>query len=117
MDWVWSLHREQRILEAIDERLGDDYVPEEAKRLLLLGLACSHPIAFERPQMAVILQIMSGLTVAPAIPPFRPAFVWPSGYGKTEDGDTTTTTMSSRFMLQPMTRESYAGSSGISHMC
>lgn len=35
VDWVWSLHGEGRVLEAVDERLGDDYDVEEAQRLFL----------------------------------------------------------------------------------
>ncbi|MCD7468401.1 hypothetical protein HAX54_006565 [Datura stramonium] len=78
LDWVWYLHRDGRILEAVDTRLGDDYVAEEAKRLLLLALACSHPIASERPKTQAIVQIISGSVPAPEVPPFKPAFVWPS---------------------------------------
>ncbi|EEF33849.1 serine-threonine protein kinase, plant-type, putative [Ricinus communis] len=81
VDWVWWLHREGRILEAVDERLGNDYIVEEAQRLLLLGLACSHPIASERPKAQAIFQIISGLVAVPRIPPFKPAFVWPSTAG------------------------------------
>ncbi|KAF6160926.1 hypothetical protein GIB67_025461 [Kingdonia uniflora] len=76
-DWVWTLHRENRILEAVDERLGDDFNTEEAERLILLGLACSHPISGERPKPQTIVQIISGSVPAPYIPPFKPAFVWP----------------------------------------
>ncbi|XP_061997206.1 probable L-type lectin-domain containing receptor kinase S.5 [Rosa rugosa] len=78
VDWVWSLHREGRVLEAVDERLGNDYVIEEAQRLLLLGLACSHPIANERPKTQTIVQIISGSVPVPRVPPFKPSFVWPS---------------------------------------
>lgn len=78
VDWVWWLHREGRILEAVDERLGNEYVVEEAQRVLLLGLACSHPIAGERPKTQAILQIISGAVAVPHVPPFKPAFVWPS---------------------------------------
>lgn len=79
VDWVWWLHREGRILDAVDERLqGDEYVVEEAQRLLLLGLACSHPIAGERPKTQTIIQIISGAVAVPHVPPFKPAFVWPS---------------------------------------
>ncbi|WCJ32870.1 Concanavalin A-like lectin protein kinase family protein [Euphorbia peplus] len=79
VDWVWWLHREGRILEAVDERLGNDYVVEEAQRLLLLGLACSHPIAAHRPKTNIIFQIISGSVEVPRVPPFKPAFVWASG--------------------------------------
>ncbi|XP_050366206.1 probable L-type lectin-domain containing receptor kinase S.5 [Argentina anserina] len=78
VDWVWSLHREGRLLEAVDERLGNDYVVEEAERLLLLGLACSHLIANERPKTQTIIQIISKSTPVLQIPPFKPSFVWPS---------------------------------------
>ncbi|KAL5752239.1 hypothetical protein ACOSP7_022426 [Xanthoceras sorbifolium] len=78
VEWVWYLHREGRILEAVDQRLGTDYVAEEAERLLLLGLACSHPIASERPKTQAIVQIISGSVAVPHVPPFKPAFVWPS---------------------------------------
>ncbi|XVE72176.1 hypothetical protein DITRI_Ditri11bG0017700 [Diplodiscus trichospermus] len=78
VDWIWWLHRERRILDAVDERLGNDYVAEEAERLLLLGLACSHPIASERPKTQAILQIISGSMAVPHVPPLKPAFVWPS---------------------------------------
>ncbi|XP_074306426.1 putative L-type lectin-domain containing receptor kinase S.5 [Silene latifolia] len=78
VDWVWSKHREGSILGAIDERLGMEYVAEEASRVLLLGLACSHPISSQRPQTQAMVQILSGLAPMPNIPPFRPSFVWPS---------------------------------------
>ncbi|KAK6241456.1 Protein kinase domain - like 10 [Theobroma cacao] len=79
VDWVWMLHRERRIVEAVDERLNNEFVVDEAKRLLLLGLACSHPIASERPQTQDIFQIMNGTLPVPHVPPFKPVFQWPAG--------------------------------------
>ncbi|TXG65073.1 hypothetical protein EZV62_012067 [Acer yangbiense] len=78
VDWVWLLHREGRIEDAVDERLENNFVVEEAKKVLLLGLACSHPIDTERPKTEEILQIISGTLPAPYVPPFRPVFTWPS---------------------------------------
>ncbi|XP_062081476.1 probable L-type lectin-domain containing receptor kinase S.5 [Humulus lupulus] len=78
VDWVWMLHREGRIEEAVDERLSDEYDVEEANRLLLLGLACSHPVASMRPQTQVICQIISETMPPPHVPPFKPVFTWPS---------------------------------------
>ncbi|KAH7850934.1 hypothetical protein Vadar_004767 [Vaccinium darrowii] len=77
VDWVWSLHREGRILDAVEDRLGDEYVVEEAQKVLILALACSHPIASERPKTQAIVQIISGFAPVPYVPPFKPAFVWP----------------------------------------
>lgn len=78
VDWIWFLHRDGRILEAVDGWLGGDYVAEEAERVLLLGLACSHPIAAERPKTHAIGQILAGTVAKPYVPPFKPAFVWPA---------------------------------------
>ncbi|KAK9183592.1 hypothetical protein WN943_023936 [Citrus x changshan-huyou] len=78
VDWVWMLHREGHIQDAVDQRLNINSVVDEAKRLLLLGLACSHPIASERPKTEDILQIISGTSTVPYVPQFKPAFTWPS---------------------------------------
>lgn len=78
VDWVWMLHREGRILEAVDERLDKEYVVEEASRLLLLGLACSHPVDSERPQTQAICQIIAETLPPPHVPPFKPVFTWPN---------------------------------------
>ncbi|XP_047319684.1 probable L-type lectin-domain containing receptor kinase S.5 [Impatiens glandulifera] len=92
VDWVWSLHREGRLLEAVDKSIKDDYVVEEAERILLLGLACSHPTASERPKTHTISQIISGSVSVPRVSPFKPAFVWSSSSMGTEN-DTSQATM------------------------
>ncbi|PKI57088.1 hypothetical protein CRG98_022592 [Punica granatum] len=74
--------------QAVDGRLGGDYVAEEAQRLLFLGLACSHPIASERHKTQAIIQILSGSVPSPQVPPFKPPFVWPSMGPLNIDGDT-----------------------------
>ncbi|KAH7848716.1 hypothetical protein Vadar_006608 [Vaccinium darrowii] len=76
VDWVWELHHEGRLLEAIDSRLGEDYQVEEAERVLLLGLACSHPAASERPKTPEIVQILARSVPVPQVPSQRPPFVW-----------------------------------------
>ena len=100
VDWVWMLHRDGRILEAVDERLGNDYVEDEARRLLLLGLACSHPSASERPATVTIVRILSGSGPAPNVPPFKPAFTWVS-MGSLTTLTTTGSILSSTESLSP----------------
>ncbi|KAG5529892.1 hypothetical protein RHGRI_030312 [Rhododendron griersonianum] len=75
VDWVWALHREGQLLEAVDNRLGEDNVAEEVQRFLLLGLACSHPTASERPKTQEIVQMLSGSVPVPYVPPFKPAYM------------------------------------------
>lgn len=55
------------------KRLGNEYDVEEAQRLLLLGLACSHPIAHERPNSQTIVQVISGSIPAPQVSLPEPA--------------------------------------------
>ncbi|KAK6127540.1 hypothetical protein DH2020_038698 [Rehmannia glutinosa] len=120
VDWVWLLHRDGRLLEAVDRRLGDDYVAEEAERLLMLGLACSHPDASERPKAQSIVQMISGTVPVPAVPPFKPAFVWPSsgpvdldsGLMNGTSSTVTTSHLGSGWSAQYFSRESYTEQSG-----
>lgn len=116
VDWVWFLHRDGRLLEAVDPRLGEDFVAQEAERMLLLGLACSHPMAGERPKTQAIVQIISGTVPAPVVPPFKPAFVWPAGGPMSLESDSTNETMTmttshfgSGWSGQYLSRESYTG--------
>ncbi|XP_059670781.1 probable L-type lectin-domain containing receptor kinase S.5 [Cornus florida] len=81
VDWVWYLHRDGRLLEAVDKRLGVNYVAEAAERVLLLGLSCCHPMANERLDMKEIVKILSESVQVPYVPPFKPPFVWPAVVG------------------------------------
>ncbi|KAL0381587.1 UNVERIFIED_CONTAM: putative L-type lectin-domain containing receptor kinase S.5 [Sesamum angustifolium] len=107
VDWVWLLHRDGKLLEAVDPRLGDDYIAEEAERLLLLGLACSHPNAIERPKTQAILQVISGTMSAPVVPSFRPALVWPAGGPMDMDSVKTMSILSSNFVSASSPQESH----------
>lgn len=78
--WVWKLYREHRLMEAADSHValvgnanGNE---EDIKRLMMLGLACSNPNPADRPTMRDVTQILAGKLPPPAVPPFRPAFIW-----------------------------------------
>ncbi|KAH0457560.1 hypothetical protein IEQ34_012875 [Dendrobium chrysotoxum] len=86
VDWVWILHRDGRILEAVDEKLEGNFVADEARRMLLLGLACSHPLPGERPKAGVIIQILAGSVSPPVVPAFKPAFTWPAAEPARHEG-------------------------------
>ncbi|WVZ51046.1 hypothetical protein U9M48_002236 [Paspalum notatum var. saurae] len=76
-DWIWRLHGEGKLLDAVDASLlaiGEDdneVADDEAKRLLLLGLACTNPNPFDRPSMADAQFIL-------ATPGDRPRYRLPS---------------------------------------
>ncbi|XP_068668269.1 L-type lectin-domain containing receptor kinase S.4-like [Aristolochia californica] len=73
VDWVWEQWREGRILAAMDHRLDDVFVKEQAELVLKLGLLCSHPVAGERPRMRDAVRYMDGEAVLPEVPVMPPS--------------------------------------------
>ncbi|XAR50915.1 Non-specific serine/threonine protein kinase [Bertholletia excelsa] len=65
IDWVFSLYSAGEILEAIDPRLGRDYVREEAELVLKLGLLCSQSEPQKRPSMRQVIQFLEGDLLLP----------------------------------------------------
>ncbi|XP_073156373.1 L-type lectin-domain containing receptor kinase VIII.1-like [Henckelia pumila] len=72
VEWVWSLHREGRLMVALDPRLGNEYNEEEMGRVLMIGLACSHPDPMARPTMRVVVQMLVGEAEVPIVPRTKP---------------------------------------------
>uniref|UniRef100_M8CGY0 Protein kinase domain-containing protein n=1 Tax=Aegilops tauschii TaxID=37682 RepID=M8CGY0_AEGTA len=61
VDWVWTLHGESRLLEAVDPAARvDDFNFAQATKLLLIALSCTYPdpaarlTIYEREYMAVL---------------------------------------------------------------
>ncbi|KAF0923052.1 hypothetical protein E2562_003286 [Oryza meyeriana var. granulata] len=73
VEWVWSLHGEGHVLDAVDARLGGDYDEGEMRRALLVGLACSSPEPALRPGMRTVVQMLSGEADPPFVPATRPS--------------------------------------------
>uniref|UniRef100_A0A0R0L0T5 non-specific serine/threonine protein kinase n=1 Tax=Glycine max TaxID=3847 RepID=A0A0R0L0T5_SOYBN len=70
---VWSLHREGRLLMAADPRLGGEFDDGEMRRVLLVGLACSHPDPLTRPTMRGVVQMLVGEAEVPLVPRTKPS--------------------------------------------
>ncbi|KAG6539150.1 probable L-type lectin-domain containing receptor kinase S.5 [Zingiber officinale] len=112
-DSVWKLHGDGHILDAVDPRLAGDFDAKDAERLLLLGLACSHPIPSDRPKTETILQILSRSVPPPTVPAGKPAFVWPAGpVDDEEDDDLRLMRRAAISMSMSMTSSNFASSSG-----
>ncbi|CAM0944555.1 unnamed protein product [Alopecurus aequalis] len=81
LEGVWARHGAGggRILEAVDARLlaSGAFDKDDAERLLLLGLACSHPNPGQRPKARDIVQILKRSEPMPDVPKSKPAFMWP----------------------------------------
>lgn len=73
VEWVWSLHREGRLLMAADPRLEGRFDEAEMRRVLLVGLACSHPDCLSRPTMRGVVQMLGGETEVPIVPRTKPS--------------------------------------------
>ncbi|XP_021665807.2 L-type lectin-domain containing receptor kinase V.9 [Hevea brasiliensis] len=65
IDWVMNCWDRGAILEAVDCKLGDDYVLHETELVLKLGLLCSHPVAAARPSMSSVVQFLDGAAQLP----------------------------------------------------
>ncbi|XP_072150824.1 probable L-type lectin-domain containing receptor kinase S.5, partial [Setaria viridis] len=83
IDWVWQLHQEaDTLLDAVDPILTTNgFEAHDAKRLLLLGLACSSPNPSDRPTMMEALHIITKSAPPPEVPLEKPRFVWPPEEG------------------------------------
>ncbi|KAI4300251.1 hypothetical protein L6164_033648 [Bauhinia variegata] len=73
VEWVWSLHREGRLLMAADPRLENEFDEGEMRRVLLVGLACSHPDPMNRPTMRAVAQMLVGEAQVPIVPTAKPS--------------------------------------------
>ncbi|XP_057477135.1 L-type lectin-domain containing receptor kinase VIII.1-like [Actinidia eriantha] len=73
VEWVWGLHRDGRLLLAADSRLGGEFDEGEMRRLLLVGLACSHPDPLARPTMRAVVQMLVGEAEVPIVPRAKPS--------------------------------------------
>ncbi|KAL9239298.1 hypothetical protein vseg_013634 [Gypsophila vaccaria] len=73
VDWVWGLHRDGKLLAAADERLNGEYEEEEMRRVLWVGLACSHPDPTVRPTMRSVVQMLVGEAEVPIVTRTKPS--------------------------------------------
>lgn len=98
LEWVWDLHTKGRLLEAVDVKLEGLFVVEEAEKILLLGLQCSHPDPSARPSMRQVLQILRNEAPHISVSPLLQAnFISPMHQYRLNkaDGDQTSFTSSS----------------------
>ncbi|TYJ50439.1 hypothetical protein E1A91_A01G206700v1 [Gossypium mustelinum] len=78
VNWLWEYYENGKITATVDSRMDGNFVENEAKRVLILGLACCHPNPHCRPCMRTVLQVLLGEIDPPEVPQERPSFVWPA---------------------------------------
>ncbi|KAA8550917.1 hypothetical protein F0562_002601 [Nyssa sinensis] len=67
-DWAWSLVREGRALDVIEDDMPDLGPPEVMEKYVLVAVLCSHPQLYARPTMDQVLKILESDLPVPSIP-------------------------------------------------
>ncbi|KAK8546322.1 hypothetical protein V6N13_067542 [Hibiscus sabdariffa] len=73
VEWVWGMHQEGRLLSAADPRLEGEFEEGSMRRVLMVGLACSHPDPMARPTMRGVVQMLEGEAEVPVVPRAKPS--------------------------------------------
>ncbi|KAI3738332.1 hypothetical protein L2E82_28361 [Cichorium intybus] len=73
VEWVWGLHREERLLAAADPRLSGEFDESQMRKVLLIGLVCSHPDPAVRPTMRNVVQMLVGEAEVPVVARAKPS--------------------------------------------
>ncbi|KAL3531794.1 hypothetical protein ACH5RR_005315 [Cinchona calisaya] len=68
VDRVYSCWNRGEILEAVDPKLGENYVKEEVEMVLKLGLLCSHSEPLARPSMRQVVLYLECSVELPDLP-------------------------------------------------
>nr|XP_043611090.1 L-type lectin-domain containing receptor kinase VIII.1-like [Erigeron canadensis] len=73
VEWVWGLHKEEKLLAAADPRLCGEFDEAEMLKVLLIGLVCSHPDPMVRPTMRNVVQMLVGEAEVPVVSRAKPS--------------------------------------------
>ncbi|KAD6454342.1 hypothetical protein E3N88_09048 [Mikania micrantha] len=68
IEWVWELYGTDTLIEAADTHLGLDFVEEEIKHLMIVGLWCVHPHSEPQPSMRQVIQVLNSQASLPVLP-------------------------------------------------
>ncbi|KAK9068483.1 hypothetical protein SSX86_012597 [Deinandra increscens subsp. villosa] len=80
VEWVWGLHKEERLLAAADPRLCGEFDEAEMRKVLLIGLVCSHPDPMVRPTMRTVVQMLVGEADVPVVPRAKPTLSYSTSH-------------------------------------
>lgn len=81
---AWELWREDRVVELIDQTLGDSCRNNEVLRCIQVGLLCVQDIPADRPTMSDVVSMISNETI-PLPAPKQPAFFINSSGNRNEN--------------------------------
>lgn len=67
-DWAWSLVREGRALDVIEDNMPELGSPELMEQYVLVAVLCSHPQLYARPTMDQVVKMLETELSVPSIP-------------------------------------------------
>jgi serine/threonine protein kinase len=67
-DWAWSLVREGRTLDVIEDGMPELGAPEVVEKYVLVAVLCSHPQLYARPTMDLVVKMLETDLSVPSIP-------------------------------------------------
>ncbi|PKI59403.1 probable LRR receptor-like serine/threonine-protein kinase RKF3 [Punica granatum] len=67
-DWAWSLVREGRALDVIEDGIPELGPPEVLEKYVLVAVLCSHPQLYARPTMDQVVKMLETDLTVPSIP-------------------------------------------------
>jgi Legume lectin domain/Protein kinase domain len=79
--WVWELYGKNTVVAAVDKRLDVGYDEREIKRLMVVGLWCTHPDYNLRPSIRQAMHVLQFHAPLPNLPPKFPVPVYLSSLG------------------------------------
>ncbi|XP_019169319.1 PREDICTED: L-type lectin-domain containing receptor kinase IX.1-like isoform X3 [Ipomoea nil] len=80
VEWVWDLYGMGKLLEAVDPKLGRNFVEQEIEQLMMIGLWCAHPDSNCRPKISQALHGLKFQVQLPTLPPKMPKPIYSTSY-------------------------------------
>ncbi|KAJ4872141.1 L-type lectin-domain containing receptor kinase I.9 [Raphanus sativus] len=68
--WVCECWKKDALLDAVDQRLGDEFSPEEVEMVMKLGLLCSNIVPESRPTMEQVVLYLNENMPLPEFSPY-----------------------------------------------
>lgn len=96
VDYVWNMHVGDTLIKCVDILLRDEFDKEEARRALMVGLACLHSDSVLRPKMRKVVHIL----LNPNEPLMELPRIRPAGIYVTVSPSTSSTNFGSRSAYQ-----------------
>ncbi|KAK6945845.1 Legume lectin domain [Dillenia turbinata] len=72
VEWVWEFYGLQKLKDAADPRLGEEFDEKQIERLMIVGLWCAHPDSNVRPSIRQVIPVLNFEAQAPTLPPKMP---------------------------------------------